>query len=243
MSALSKHESSVGYPMQAREFTSAAEMMAARAEVHQRFFKPEPKPAPKPVAVVSRPEPTRLGPKITVLEYAPLNMLSPPSWKFLVAFAAVRRGVSADEIMGQSRGNTICQARHDAVALVALYSPERTPLQIARLFGRDRATIVHSLKVRASGPLPLIAAPVVAKAPAPKAAKPASKASPTRRKRNPAVRKATVLQSAVTRAYAYGVPLKDVADEYGSTTGSLKVIAHNLGLYRAKSKYGEPATL
>ncbi len=96
-----------------------------------------------PRVVIEQPVPMETLPEIE--NTAPLNMLAPCSWRFLVALAALRHGQSAKDIMGPSRSRPVAQARHEAVYLIALH----TTYSIARmavLFNRDHTTLLNSLR-------------------------------------------------------------------------------------------------
>lgn len=176
---------------------------------------------------------------------APLNMLTTPSWRFLVTLASARTGVSVAEIMGRSRKHAIAAARHDAVALVYAYT-NKSMVSVGKMFGGlDHTTILHIVRKLNAVKLiepeikAVVVAPVVVAKPkyaAPKAAsKPNPKEGVTKPKHKPI---GTALQRAVRRAYKYNIPPSALAEEYGCSPMSVKVIAHRMGL-RRKSKHGD----
>jgi hypothetical protein len=122
----------------------AQELVQKYSEVRARLYgKPQrqlPPPEPEPDLQQT------LWPVIEEVEYAaPLDMLKPPSWRFLLALAAVRHQQSTRDILGYSRTRKIAIARHEAVYLIAFH----TPHSIARMgtfFNRDHTTLLASLK-------------------------------------------------------------------------------------------------
>lgn len=77
---------------------------------------------------------------------APLNMLKPPSWQFLVRLAVARspHEVTIEEVLSNSRVRHVCEVRNEAIALVYSHLPVSVT-RIGDMFGRDHATIVVSL--------------------------------------------------------------------------------------------------
>ncbi len=141
---------------------------------------------------------------------APLNMLAPPSWKFLVSVTAAHTGVSPRDILGRCRVPHIVSARHDAVAMVYSHG-NRTFHQMARLFGLDHSTIIYIVKKR--GAARLI---------------PHKPVSPRRVRlmKGPA----TPLNHAVVAGYMAGTPVKIIAAQTGSPPGSIRAMASLMGV-------------
>ncbi|RYE65226.1 MAG: hypothetical protein EOO81_12975 [Oxalobacteraceae bacterium] len=81
----------------------------------------------------------------TPQQYAPLNMLTVSSWRFLLALASARHGISQDEILGRSRQNPVVAARTEAIALVWQHS-SKSSTQVGLCFGLDHTTILTALK-------------------------------------------------------------------------------------------------
>lgn len=75
---------------------------------------------------------------------APLNFLTPPSWRFLVALEALRSGYTVDEIIGKNRAASLVAARHRAIYSVVVHT-KLSLASIAGRFGRDHTTVLHSL--------------------------------------------------------------------------------------------------
>lgn len=94
----------------------------------------EAEPAPEPVADVDG---TPWG--------APLNMLKPCSWRFLVALAAARHGVAPEVILSADRITTTVAARSEAMHLVWCHTQKSLP-QVGWHFGRDHSTVLHCLR-------------------------------------------------------------------------------------------------
>lgn len=97
-----------------------------------------PPPAPaedeKPVVVVPDPP---MG--------VPLNMLLPPSWRFLLALTALRTKIPAKAIISEARTADVVAARSEAIALVHLHTQGSLPA-IGKLFNRDHTTVLHTLR-------------------------------------------------------------------------------------------------
>lgn len=74
----------------------------------------------------------------------PLNMLTPCSWRFLVAYAAAKHGFSVEEILGTSKPSPLALARHDAMALVFQHTQLSLP-GVGRAFKRDHTTVIYAL--------------------------------------------------------------------------------------------------
>jgi len=126
------------------EMSAAAEMIQHYSEVRARLYGKPPRPIPAPP-----PEPDlqeAVWPVTDEVQHlAPLDMLKPPSWRFLLALSAVRHQQSTRDILGYSRSRKVAIARHEAVYLIAYH----TPHSIARMgtfFNRDHTTLLASLK-------------------------------------------------------------------------------------------------
>jgi len=76
----------------------------------------------------------------------PLDMLKQPSWRFLVAYAALLAGVHAKDVIGQDRTRKVCTARHHSAYLIAGHLNVSLPRIGTYLGGRDHTTILHSLE-------------------------------------------------------------------------------------------------
>lgn len=158
--------------------------------------------------------------------YRALNMLAPPSWKFLLSLAAMKHNVMQRDILGPYKDHELVAARHEAIALTYQHTLLSTPA-VGRNFNRDHSSVVHVLHkldrrdkfVCRQEPSPALAARE-SKPAKPKAAKCAT-------------RPPTALQRAVRRAYENQIPPSVVAEEYGCAVGSVKVIAHYLGIKRS----------
>lgn len=75
---------------------------------------------------------------------APLNMLAPCSWRFLVAYVSLKTGVGAKDILSPSRSRDILPARYIAIGLVYQHTQFSLP-QTGKAFGRDHSTVLHAL--------------------------------------------------------------------------------------------------
>lgn len=130
-----------------------AQISAHYADVRRRLY------GPAPVArVVSIPKVPKALPPAKVAQgpvtdahaepfvpSPPINMLTPCSWRFLVALAARAGGVSPEEILGPSRRRPVAAARQVAIALVFQHTQNSLP-GVGRLMGRDHTTVLYSLR-------------------------------------------------------------------------------------------------
>lgn len=98
-----------------------------------------------------------------VVEVAPgpIDLLTHPGWRLLVALAARRWGVHAAEIIGPSRDTLVVTARHHAMWLMRTHTGLSLP-KIGRLIGgRDHSTVVsgirqHEARRRGERPTPYV---------------------------------------------------------------------------------------
>lgn len=91
---------------------------------------PEPEPEPE---IGPTPEPAFI---VTYVEPPPLVMLGPCSWRFLVAYTALRHGLQPEQIISPSRARPVALARHEAIYLIAKHTP-LSLLRISRLLRRN----------------------------------------------------------------------------------------------------------
>lgn len=129
------------YEFAAKSYSSAEDMRANSAAAHARLMNA---PAPRAV-VLTLPAPELLRPAPAIVDHAPLNMLTPCSWRFLVALAAQRHGQHVSDILSETRVRTVLPARHEAVYLIAKHTTHSLS-HIGKLMGRDHTTIINSLK-------------------------------------------------------------------------------------------------
>ena len=76
----------------------------------------------------------------------PLNMLTPCSWRFLVAYCAAKHRVGKDQILSAFRGRQVVAARAEAIYLVRTHVHGSGLMRLGHLFGRDHTTILSSLR-------------------------------------------------------------------------------------------------
>lgn len=175
-----------------------------------------------------------------------VNMLAPPSWRFILSLVALKHGVMQRDILGPHRYRELVAARHEALALTYRHTQMSMP-NVGRYFNRDHTTVLHALNKLGARTKLVEPPPAVTHQPT---VSPFSRPSAFRRhgadgRFTPKPKANTVLQRAVTRAYQHNIPPSVVAEEYGCNPLSVKVIAHHLGLkrsdYRTKSKHGREA--
>ena len=76
----------------------------------------------------------------------PLNMLTPCSWRFLVAYCSAKHRVGKDQILSPFRGRQVVAARAEAIYLVRTHIHGTGLTKLGHLFGRDHTTILSSLR-------------------------------------------------------------------------------------------------
>lgn len=76
----------------------------------------------------------------------PLNMLAAPSWRFLVAYAAIKHAVDVSDILSPLRSRPVVAARHEAMHLCRGHISGVGLTRLGMYFGRDHTTILTSLK-------------------------------------------------------------------------------------------------
>lgn len=155
---------------------------------------------------------------------APLNMLTPPSWRFLVAVASARHGIPQADIVSASRVRSVVAARQDAMAMVYQHTQASTSV-VGRYFGRDHTTVIHALqKMKTRGKLVELT--------------PAISAEQRCRPLRPLVgfsgdeheRRAQIARLVVRQGFAIGRPIKNIAEELGFAPRSVMAIASGMGL-------------
>jgi hypothetical protein len=112
-------------------------------------------PPPKPVETVVRIK--KVHEQMTEAFDRPLgtsvNMLAPPSWRFIVALVAMKYGVHPRDILGTDRHANVIGARHEAMVSVYQHTQGSMP-SVARFFDRDHTTLIHAMrKHKAKGKL------------------------------------------------------------------------------------------
>lgn len=131
MSALSKHELGIGYMMQAREFTSAAEVKASSLAVRKRLFGQV--PSSRPPAVRE----WRFAP-------APLPMLPLGDAQQIIREVLLKFNISNRTFISDSRFPEHVSARHEAI--IRLYDElGLSASAIGRAVHRDHKTVLYVL--------------------------------------------------------------------------------------------------
>lgn len=195
--------------------------LARRKRLGQVYTKPQ---AQKLLTVVPEPVFVPVGVDVEPEGYVPLNMLAPPSWKFLLAYCCLKHSVSQKAVLSGRRNLHIIACRYEAMALVYTHQKRSTP-EMGKMFNRDHTAILHALRKAGVKKLPIdfpadhksrpTDAPLVVINPASKRVRASGK---------------TALQQAIKRGYAAGASALDIAEAYGASVKSVHVIAHKLGL-------------
>lgn len=103
--------------------------------------------APLPVATARPRSLAEVEPELPIaVDPCPLNMLAAPSWRFLVAYCAVKHGQDRADILSASRAKPVVAARDEAIHLVRHHVPAIGVTRIGVYFGRDHSTIVSTLQ-------------------------------------------------------------------------------------------------
>lgn len=136
------------YAMPARDFDCAADAAAASVAARSRLRNGPLRIAKAVEAVEVAVQPLALPPlpvEPPAPGTAPLNMLAPCSWKFLLALAAIRGKVKQSEILSVCRTRRFTAARYDAQSLTYQHT-QHSHKQIGALFGRDYSTVMHGCR-------------------------------------------------------------------------------------------------
>lgn len=238
----------MNYPIPAKIYSSASEMLAEGKARRERLMSGR-AAVEKRVAQLA-PPPTEPQPTFVETLGAPVNMIAPPSWRFLLAVVALRHGLLPSDLLGTCRSQNIVAARSEAMLLVYQHTQASTT-QVGVWFCKDHTTVLHALR-KFPGYCKLVEKTPEPQSP-PRAAQPGrdtfgrfllGRRKPKSEQEKPRAEKtkkvATVLQRAVVRAYKHNVMPSVVAEEYGCNPKSVKVIAFHMGLkrsdYRAKDK-------
>lgn len=217
-----------------RHFSSSLDILEAGRAARERLMgrpvvelpKPAPVPEPEPVVEVVEPDIPDL-PELPV--GVPLDMLLPCSWKFLLALAAVRNGVTPADIVGSSRKREILTGRQEAMALIYQHTAASTT-GVGRLLDRDHTTVVHALQKRGvEGKL--------LEVPLPAQAQYRPKKGPERAARLKAVEKV------IRRGYEEGTSCQEIADQAGVSKAYVTSTAYRLGLKHPKFMAARPSRL
>lgn len=193
------------------------------ADVRHRLMFGRPRPVIAPPTAVEPPVPVIVKP----VGRAPLDMLAPPSVRFLIKLAALRHRMPIALVKSRDRLRPVVLARREAICLVFQHTQLSLPA-VGRHFEQDHTTILHALRRAGKNQKlvdlrPSMAARARPKAPA--ASKPVDE---------PKLPKApTSLQQVVRRAYQFDIKPSVIAEHYGCNPKSVKVIAHRLGLKRS----------
>jgi hypothetical protein len=204
-----------------------ADLVRHYAEVRARLMGVELRPEPKVITITVQPKPLEPIPVVQD-DVCPLNMLTAPSWRFLVALAAIRGEVHPRDIIGPSRVRNICAARHEAMHLIVAHTAH-SYVRIGRLMGgRDHTTVINSLSKFAPVQRP----------------RPAflSVVEPPQREVVHGIPEGSSLRQAIEVGYSKGVSVSEIARAAGTTRGTIKVLASLRKLAhpnrRTKSKTG-----
>ena len=111
------------------------------AEVRRRLGAPRASPLQmSPTSVSDRP----------YVIYAPINLISRPSWKILLRIASLKTGISEQRIMGRDRDVMTVHARFMTMALMRKHLNESLPV-ISGRWGMDHSTALHAIRKYESG--------------------------------------------------------------------------------------------
>lgn len=222
--SIQSHRRPIGYSMPVRQYASASDATAQSNAARARLRGVEPVVTPEAPAMPE--EPTPVGADH-------LNMLTMCSWRFLVRLAALRHGLSADEVMCRSRKPHIVAARAEALALIYRHTQYSLP-GVARIFGLDHTTVLHALTKTGSTDKLVEVLPYMdtARRSKNRAGMVLAAVEPTPIP-IPAGKPANAVQRVVRAGYRAGKPKDEIAAAAGIEPASVKVIASRMGLRRS----------
>jgi hypothetical protein len=136
-----------------RSFNSAAEIIEAGRQVRERLTGLSRRRGAmlvdiqrEPVSdVKAEPKPKKPRRQANARHGAPLDMLSPPSWRFLLKLACLRHKVPSTVILGPARTRGAVAARHYAICLIYQHTQCSLP-QVGAHLGRDHTTVLYALE-------------------------------------------------------------------------------------------------
>jgi hypothetical protein len=200
----------------------AESLLRHYAEVRARLMGVEPRPVPQIIAIPALPEPPPEPLPMVLDDGCPLNMLSLPSWRFLVALAALRGDVHPRDITGPSRVRNVCAARHDAIHLIVAHTAY-SYVRIGRLMGgRDHTTVINSLSKFPPVQRPRPAFPSVVEPPQHEVVQ--------------GIPEGASLHQAIEVGYSKGLSVSDIARAAGTSRGTIKVLASRRKLAHPKRR-------
>lgn len=132
----------MNYPIPAKTYSSASEMLAASKACRERLMS-----APAPARRVTArhwsyaPAPLPAKPVCTV-DYA---FIPNVGWGAIVTEVSVKTGVTVSDILGPNREKHVVLARYEALYRTAVETT-MSYFAIGRRFNRDHATIIHGLQ-------------------------------------------------------------------------------------------------
>lgn len=215
----------------APSMTTAAQALIDSKAARDRLMRGElPSPAPEPCREDEREAEAAVPTRSRAL---PLNMLTPPSWRFLLALACVRFGVTAKEVLGPGRTKNVVAARYEAMALIYQHTQQSFP-GVGRLMGRDHTTVLHGVNKlgRNFKLVEMLTAHEMARRT--KAIPVVRKPRQARQRRKPITRAQRVAftRNTIRQGYEAGRAPRDIAADVGMTVGTVRVIASSMGLRR-----------
>ncbi|GEM_PF-2556119 len=134
----------VSVPVQSRDQMIAAGR-AARARLMGRqspkrvITLPEPDNVPEAIPEVEKPE------QGASEHYAPLNMLTMASCRFLTSVVALQTGVPEGALLGPAKLRHVVEARDKLIKLIFEHTQHSLPM-IGKAVHRDHTTVLHSLR-------------------------------------------------------------------------------------------------
>lgn len=177
-------------------------------------------------AIIDEPEAEEeIPPAVDLKRRRALDMLQPASWRFLAQLASFQHGISLKEMTSPARSSEITAARNAAMALMYQHTQMSTPA-IGKIFHRDHSTVVHSLQKLGKN-TKLVERLSCAEAERRVAA--IVVVQPEKKYRN-RQRLAALTRQGVRDGYREGVAVDAIAASLSLTRGSVKAIAHSMGL-------------
>lgn len=176
------------------------------------------KPAAVVTAVVWDVPPEPRGPKV-------LNMLAPPSSRFLIELASARHGIPVRSLMSRNRAYPIMAARADAMALVFQHTQSSYPM-VGKMFNRDHTTVLSAVRKLGRNVKLVELRQVFRSMSRPKLPKPLHEYAVEAR-----ARRSALARGAIRQGYASGRSVSAIAADIGYKPRSVRVIASQMGLH------------
>lgn len=103
----------------------------------------------KPKALPVPPRHVKPAAEVIVPFGVPVPLIGPPSWRVIITLAALKHGVTVNDVTGPYKSDRVVDARHEAIWLCRTHLNRVSTSVLGRLFHRDHTSIINSLKMQA----------------------------------------------------------------------------------------------